>query len=212
MRVTQVNKNSFSDSLAKVISAVFHPVFMPVYGLIIILSNATPFGYLPFTVKKLLFFIILVNNVLIPVSLLPFLKHMNYIRSWTITERKERTAPLIVASILYATSSYIIFRFPIPFFLKTFIMATFFLSLTVTGINFLMKISLHAVGAGALIAVVMMLSFKMSSALAWQVLSVIGGGAVLTSRLLLDAHNSEEVWTGFFTGFGCLVIYMLILQ
>lgn len=210
--MTEVQSKKVADSLAKGVSAVFHPVFMPVYGLLIILSNATPFGYLPFAVKRLLFFIILINNVFIPVSLLPFFKHMDYISTWTINDRKERTAPLIIASILYATTSYIIFRFPIPYFLKSFIFATFFLSLTVTGVNFLMKISLHAVGIGALVAIIMMLSFRMSSALLWQIMSVVISGAVLTSRMWLDAHNPEEVWTGFFTGFGCLVIYMLILQ
>jgi hypothetical protein len=212
MSITEVEGKSVPGSLARIISAVFHPVFMPVYGLVIILSNATPFGYLPFPVKRLLFFIMLINNVFIPVSLLPFFKHMNYISSWSIRERKERTAPLIIASILYATTSYIVFRFPIPYFLKSFIFATFFLSLTVTGINLLMKVSLHAVGTGALVALIMMLSFRMTSALSWQLLSVVLAGAVLTSRLWLHEHNPEEVWTGFFTGFGCLVIFMLILQ
>jgi hypothetical protein len=38
---------------AKIISIVFHPLLMPVYGMAIIFSAPTLLGYLPFNVKKL---------------------------------------------------------------------------------------------------------------------------------------------------------------
>ena len=121
---------------------------MPVYGMAIILSAPTLYGYLPFTVKKLIILIMLVNNVLLPLSLLPFFIHMNIISSWTISERKERNIPLAITTLLYCTTSFIFFRFPVPVFLKSFIYASAFLSLMVTLINFRWKISLHSVGAG----------------------------------------------------------------
>src|SRR5665647_3985118 len=93
------------DKLAKIISIIFHPLLMPVYGMAIIFSAPTLFGYLPFNMKKLLILIMLVNNVLLPLSLLPFFIRMNIISSWTITERKERNFPLIITTILYCITS-----------------------------------------------------------------------------------------------------------
>jgi hypothetical protein len=48
-------------SLAKIIAIIFHPLLMPVYGMAIIFIAPTLLGYLPFNVKKLLIFIMLVD-------------------------------------------------------------------------------------------------------------------------------------------------------
>ena len=135
---------------------------MPVYGLIIIFSAPTLFGYLPFNVKKLLFLIVLVNNVFITgFSACRFLFTEILSAHGSIADRKERIIPLIMTTTLYAATSFIIFRFPLPLFLKSFIYSVFFLSLVVTLINFWWKISIHSVGAGALIALVFILSLRM---------------------------------------------------
>ena len=202
-------KDSF-DTLAKIITVIFHPLLMPVYGMAIIFSAPTLFGYLPFPVKKLLFLILLVNNVLLPLSLLPFFIRMNIISSWSLGDRKERIIPLAITTVLYCTTSFIIFRFPIPGFFKSFIYATAFLSLIVTVINFRWKISLHSVGAGALIALVIILSLKMFTPLVWYLISaVIAGGLILSSRLKLNFHNPQQVWFGFFTGIIGLILFMM---
>lgn len=200
----------FIDTLAKIISVIFHPLFMPVYGMVIIFSAPTMFGYLPFAVMKLLFLIVLINNVLLPLSLLPFFRYRNIISSWSVENRRERIIPLLITTFLYSATSFIIFGFPIPVFLKSFIFAASFLSLLVTVINFWWKISLHSVGAGALIAVVLILSFKMYTPLVWYLISVIiAGGLVLSSRLRLNFHNPQQVWFGFLTGFLGLTLFMM---
>ncbi len=198
------------DTLAKIISGIFHPLFMPLYGLGIIFSAPTLLGYLPFSVKKILFFIVLINSVLIPLSLLPFFKNRNIISSYRIEERRERIVPLISTSLLYSITSFIVFRFQIPVFLKSFIFAASFLVVAVTLINLWWKISLHSVGAGALAAVVLVLSVKMYTPLTWYLISVIlAAGCVLSSRLRLNSHNPSQVWIGFLTGLLGLSLFIL---
>ena len=70
--MTADTPKDFSESLAKIIAIIFHPLLMPVYCMVIIFSAPTLFGYLPFNVKKLLILILLVNNVFLPLSMLPF--------------------------------------------------------------------------------------------------------------------------------------------
>lgn|ERR1035437_2115644 len=200
------------NRLAKIITVIFHPLFMPLYGMVIIFAAPTLFGYLPFNIMKLIFLIILVNNVLLPISLLPFFVHRGIISSYTINERKERNVPLIISTVLYGTTSYIIFRFPIPVFLKSFIFSTAFLSLIVTLINFKWKISLHSVGSGALIALVLILSVKMLTPLQWYLIGTfIAAGLTLSSRLKLNMHNPQQVWVGLLTGFFGLTLFMVLL-
>jgi hypothetical protein len=202
---------NITDTFAKIISVVFHPLFMPVYGLLIIFSAPTLFGYLPFQVKKLLLLIVVINNVMLPFSLMPFFIHRNIISTWTIENRRERVIPLILTTILYSVTSFIIFRLPIPLFLKTFIFSTFFLSIIVTVINFWWKISLHSVASGAIIALVLILSFKMFTPLTgYLIISVIVGGLVLSSRLRLNYHNPLQVWMGFLAGIFGLSLFMML--
>lgn len=199
-------------TLSKIISVVFHPLFMPLYGLAIIFTAPTIMGFLPAAAKKLLIMIILMNNVVLPVVMLPLLKNRNLISSYSIDERNERILPLITVTILYAITSYIILRIHLPSFLKSFIFASTILVFVVTIINLWWKISIHAVGAGSLIAIVAALSAEMLVPLTgYLVSSIITGGLVLSARLQLNAHNPAQVWTGFFTGFFGLALLIFLL-
>jgi hypothetical protein len=199
--MSDVRSAAFSVKMARIISAVFHPFLIPVYGLLIIFIAPTLYNYLPFEVKKLIILIVMVNNILLPLSLLPFFVHRNLISSWYMTEQKDRIIPLIISTILYIVTTYIIYKFRVPFFLKTFFIAVSFLSLLATLINFRWKISLHSMGAGAILALVVLLSFKMYTPLLWYLIPVIiVCGVILSSRLQLNLHNPGEVWTGFLTG------------
>ena len=181
-------------SLAKIIAIIFHPLLMPVYGMAIIFIAPTLLGYLPFNVKKLLIFIMLVDNVLLPLSILPFLIQKKIITSWAISERKERNILLIFTTLLYCATSFIIIRFPVPVFLKSFIIATAFLSLIVTIINFWWKISLHSIGAGSITGLVIVLSMNMMVTLTWFLIPIIiVSGLIISSRLRLNKHNSRLI-------------------
>jgi len=206
-------ENDLRDTLAKIASVIFHPLLMPVYGLAIIFSGPTLFGYLPFGVKKLLLLIILINNVFLPISLMPFLYHRGIITTWTVDDRRERLIPFVLTTVLYGATSFIFFRFPLPLFLKSFIFGALFLSIIVTVINLKWKISVHSVGAGALLAMVLILSFRMYTPLVWLIVAVvIASGIVLSSRLRLNYHNPQQVWFGFFTGFAGLSLFMLFFH
>lgn len=206
------SKINIPDKLARIVSIVFHPLFMPLYGLMILLSAPTFLKYLPVEVKRILCLIVFIDNVFIPIALLPFLRYRNMISSYHIEDRKERIIPLLTTSILYCTTSFIIFRYQIPFFLKSFIFATSVVAIVVSMINFWWKISIHAVGAGALLATVFALSIKMYTPLTLYLLTVIlASGLVLSSRLRLNSHNPSQVWLGFLTGFIGISLFILLI-
>jgi membrane-associated phospholipid phosphatase len=195
---------------ARVISLVFHPLLMPVYGMLIIFSTPTLFGYLPFTVKKILFLIILINNVVVPLLMMPWFRYRKIITSWIVVDRKERRLPLLATSFFYCITVYIIIRYHIPLFIKYFVVAAAGLAVAVTILNFWRKISIHAAGSGALLALILILSLRMHTPLTWLlVAAVISSGLVMYARLSLKAHTPGEVWSGFFLGF---VFFAMVLS
>src|SRR5665811_953596 len=84
------SKINIPDKLAKIVSIVFHPLFMPLYGLAILLSAPTFLKYLPVDAKRVLFMVMLIDNVFLPLALLPFLRYRNLISSYNFDDRKER--------------------------------------------------------------------------------------------------------------------------
>jgi hypothetical protein len=199
--MTSDKTSVFEDTLAKVISVVYHPLLVPLYGLLIIFTAPTIFKYLPLAYKKILLLIVLLNNVIIPLSLIPFLKYRQLLSSWFVMDQKERIIPLITTSIFYFITLYIILTFKIPVLIKAFILTSAVLSSIITVINIWFKISIHAVGAGALIAIVIALSVKSHEPLTLMLIAVILlTGLVLSSRLWLNSHSPKEVWLGFFLG------------
>ncbi len=197
--------------IAKTISLIFHPLLIPLYGLLIIFSAPTLIGYLPYTVKKTLFILLLINNVLLPFSFIPYFKIRNIISSWKLDSRRERIIPLLSTSFFYSVTFFITFRYHIPVFIKLFILTAAVLAIAMTIINFWHKISIHSGGSGALVALVAVLSIKMHTPLPWLLAGVIiSAGLVLTSRLWLDYHKPGEVWSGFFLGFFVSGVLLLL--
>lgn len=199
------------DTLAKIISVIFHPLLMPLYGLLIIFSAPTLLGFIPFVQKKVIILILLTNNILLPLSLLPYLKWRKIITTWSIDDRSERIIPMALTSLFYFVTLYIILKYRIPVFIKTVILATALISFTVTLINFWWKISIHSVGAGALTALIFVLSFKMHTPLTiFLIPAIIVSGLVLSSRLILNSHSPREVWLGYLLGITGMTTLLLI--
>jgi len=203
----------FSNRVAGAVSVIFHPFLIPVYGLTIIFVAPTLFNYLPFGFKKLIILVVLVNNVMLPLSLMPILVNRKLISSWFMDERKDRVIPLIISTILYIVSTYIMFRFPVPLFMKSFFIAVSFLSLTATLVNFWWKISLHSIGAGLLVALVIILTFRMFTPLLWYLIpAILIAGLILSARLKLNFNSPGQVWVGFITGFAGFAVIVLLFQ
>jgi hypothetical protein len=197
--------------IAKIISVIFHPILMPLYGILIIFSAPTLFGYLPYTQKKIIIMILLTNNIVLPLSLIPYLKWKKLISSWTMENRSERIIPMAITSFFYFVTLYVVLKYNIPVFIKAYILSTALLSFSVTVINFWWKISVHAVGAGALTSLILVLSIRMYTPLTLFLLSsIIASGLILSARLRLDTHSPGEVWFGYLAGIAGMAALLLI--
>ncbi len=204
-------KNGIADKLAKVVYVVFYPLLIPVYGMLLLFSAPTLLGYLPGSIKKIVLIILITNNLFVPLAFMPFLRLRGYISSFRMDDRQERIIPLLLSALLYSVTAYIFIRFQIPFFIKSYIFSVFFLVIAATVINFWYKISIHAIAAGGLTALVFILSLRMHVPLTeYIIMTVIFSGLVLSAGLQLRRHSPAEVWTGFLTGVAGMIFILLI--
>jgi membrane-associated phospholipid phosphatase len=198
--------------LANIISWVFQPILMPIYGTILLFN-------LPFYGFNLLhpkvFYYVLVSTflftVLLPSAFILVLKKMNFISSIHLSERSERKYPIIFTILFHVANYYFLSKIHLPFIYYIFLLSGIF-SLVVTFlISYFWKISMHTTGVGGVCGVffICLLVWGIDTRLLLSFLLLIAG-LIGTSRLILNAHTPGQVYAGFMAGFVPQVFPLLL--
>ena len=189
------------DRILKSISFVFHPLIIPILGVIFYFSKSP--RYIPFEIIKAKLISIFILTVVLPILLYFLLKTLGKAKSIYLENTKERVLPLIVNCVVLLlvlnriiTTDQIIELY--YFFVGILISTLACLILVI--LKF--KASIHMIAIGGLlmffIAVSIHFSININGTLA---IMAILTGAIATSRLHLKAHTSTELLIGFIIGF-----------
>ncbi len=204
---------TIEKQVAKFISVLFHPLFMPVYGLWVLFSlNSFLTHQLPYEMKLLLLAIIFVLTALVPAIFMFFLKSAGYISSLTIENKSQRTIPYLITLLFYASAYFSLIRNEVPQVIIVFILGACAIIITTMLINFIWKISAHMMAMGALVGAVyaMGLRFDLNTVFV-LLLTVLISGWVGFARLALKAHTPAQTYIGFILGFTIQVIIFMQL-
>jgi hypothetical protein len=206
-------RGEWIGNLAKDLSVVFHPLFVPLYGLIIIYSSPTLLSFIPFEMKRIIFILVSANNVILPLSVAAILYSRGAIRTFNARDRNERVLLLTFALMMYTVTAVLLMKTPVPNLFKAYFVSIAVVTLVTLVITAFYRLSLHAAGIGGLLSLVafMILLYNISSA--WQLIIVLLlGGAVMSARIYLDDHKPSEVWSGLFVGAGVMsaALYLLL--
>lgn len=202
-------------AFSKIISWVFLPLLMPIYGLALTMFipsesisalEATSNLYrMPLLFKVYILIMFLVLTVLAPSFSLLMMKRSNSISNVELDVREERSFPIGV-TVIYCAILGVFLWTQIP---KEAIPSVIFalpwvgvVGSVIAGlINRIEKISLHALGAGMLFGF-LAVYFRTQSEfyVSILILSVVVGGIVMSSRLYLEKHTLREVITGYALG------------
>ncbi len=186
--------------LLKVISYIFHPIFVPIAGTLAYFI-ITP-KYSPLELQSGNFLPIFILTVIIPIIAYLILKNLGMASSVFITSLQERKYPLFIQiGLLFLILYKVIPNNYIPELYYYFVGL---LSATLTSLlllYFRMKTSMHLMGMGSLLMFLIVLSihFEVNITLAISLL-IFFTGLTATSRLYLKAHNSAELFIGFCIG------------
>ncbi|MCU0387288.1 MAG: hypothetical protein MUE71_01620 [Chitinophagaceae bacterium] len=193
---------------AQVISYLLHPLFVPamVAG-IILLRHPLYTLLLDEPARFRLFVMVLINTILFPALIAFLLWRLGFTRGLQLETQRERIFPL-VANIIFYFWAWNVARnldnVPVP--LVQWLMGIFLCSSAAMFMNIFMKISLHTIGMGGLVA----FSFLMMANDPFWPSGILSAALILagltgTARLLREAHNPSEVYAGYFAGALCVV-------
>lgn len=203
---------------ANFISYLFHPLFVPIYGLVVLMYiPSTPKSFLildslyysPEDIKQILLVLFGIFGVIAPgISLLLF-KYNNTISSLHLEKQEERRMPIFMMSIymaiLFAFLAFQVPKHTIPHVVPGIALGAS-IGIFITGLtNQYIKISLHMLGMGMLTGALYGYYSNQLIFFEW-ILPVVFffSGVVATSRLVLEAHNYKELTLGYLLGFFAL--------
>jgi hypothetical protein len=202
---------------AQAFSILFHPLFIPVYGLLVIFNSGSYVEFLSYEYKKPIFLLVVVNTVAIPLALMPIYLYNKVTRSDTFGLVPSRIVPMIILLFLYLITFYLLIRvevngFQVPYVIRTFILASALTTLLSMLITLLFNISLYMVGLGGLLGCIMGVMYRLDVVLInYIAFTLLASGVVATSRLLLEKHRPLEVYAGFFLGAAVVFFSFLFL-
>lgn len=195
--------------IAKIVSWVFHPLFIPVY-IAWFLISVQPFLFASFTPAKkmitlLQFFIMYSFFPLVTVLLS---KALGFLDSIYLKTQKERIIPYIACGIYYFWMCYVLRNQ--PQYSKEIVqlsMAIFIASSLGLLVNIYMKVSMHAISMGILISFMLMLSFTQSGNYTiYLSAAFILAGLVCTARFIVSDHTPAEIYGGLSVGIVSLLL------
>ncbi len=197
--------------LAKFISVLFHPVLMPAYIMGILLNLDAYFVLiLSWKAKGMLIGMVFLSTCILPLSIILLLIHSGKMLSLNMEKRQERTVSLLIISIFYYITWWILARMQLSPVFPVFMIGIFYTSVAALVINLLLKISLHMIAAGGATAVFIGLSFLLLQPLQLLIMQLILlSGIIGFARLKLNAHNPAQVYLGWIVG---MVIMLSVMN
>jgi len=188
------------NSFLKSISFIFHPILMPMLGVIFYFSKSP--RYIPVEIIQAKLISLFILTILLPILLYFLLKTMGKTSSIYMQSTNERITPLILNGVIVLL---IILRvLPSSEIIELYY---FFVGILISTLSCLIlaylkfKASIHMVAIAGVFMFYLSLSIHFSiNVNGTLALMVIIIGAIATSRLHMLAHNYKELITGFFIG------------
>jgi hypothetical protein len=196
--------------LAKIISVLFHPILIPTYIFGIILNLNTYFVLiLSWKAKGMLLGMVFLSTCILPLSIVFLIIHSGKVLSLQMEKRQERTFSLLIISVFYYLSWWMLRRMLVSPVFPVVMIGVFYTSVVALVINLFMKISLHMIAAGGAAGVFIGLSLLLLQPIQLLIiLMVFLGGIIGFARLKLNSHSPAEAYLGWIVGIAIMLSVM----
>jgi hypothetical protein len=189
--------------IAKIISFIFHPLFIPVY-LVSFYVRSQAHLFSSFNPQEIKFFILRfgIMYIMFPLVTILLLKAVGFIKSIYLKTQQERIIPYIICMVYYWWMWYVLHNQPeYPNELVMLALAIFIVYILALMVNIIMKVSMHAMAAGVAVTFLMLIALRQDISFTVYVsLALLITGVICTARLIASDHTTREVYTGLFIG------------
>jgi hypothetical protein len=187
--------------LSKILSYIFHPVFMPLIGLALIFNSGIYQSEIPVSYIRFMYLIVLLCNILLPVSIIPVLIYLRHIQNSEIDERQERILPLFFATICFYLGYYIVSKYSHSQLINIFMLSMAAIVVSVMIISVFWKISLHMTGIGGITGLIIILSYLYrADIITYLCIAIVLSGIIASVRLASGSHTRLQILAGYLLG------------
>jgi hypothetical protein len=189
---------------AKFISFILHPLLVCVYmAFYVIYINPYYFQYSTPLNKFFQLVTVANNNFVFPVLVVLLLKGLGFNESIYLRTQKERIVPYMACIIFFFWTWYVFYNnVEIPQVLKDAMQGVFYAAIAGSIANIYIKISMHAMGMGGLLGMIIVILFDGHLYHLWPlVASVLLTGIVISARMVASDHKNGDLLIGLITGF-----------
>jgi hypothetical protein len=190
--------------VAKFISFILHPLLVCVYmAFYVIYINPYYFQYSTPLNKFFQLVTVANNNFVFPVLVVLLLKGLGFNESIYLRTQKERIVPYMACIIFFFWTWYVFYNnVEIPQVLKDAMQGVFYAAIAGSIANIYIKISMHAMGMGGLLGMIIVILFDGHLYHLWPlVASVLLTGIVISARMVASDHKNGDLLIGLITGF-----------
>jgi hypothetical protein len=197
--------NQVSTNLAKLLSYLLHPVFMPSYAVFLLLNNSS------FKINEkigwLIYALVFLNTCLLPIFATLILKKFGLVTSMQINAQEERSTPYLISFIFFASTWWLLSKAPLPPIVAQLMLGASIAILFTGIINLTMKISAHLVGIGGATGAFLVVGLEgFQDFSVFIIAGFLIAGFLGWARLQLNAHRPVEVYSGFLLGIFCQLL------
>ncbi|MCI7728862.1 MAG: hypothetical protein PUC14_07325 [Bacteroidales bacterium] len=199
------------NRLAKIFSAIFHPVFL-MTGFFFFEFIRIGIVYDCILVSSSVLYIILLFTTILPIMGMIVCRLFRVISSFEMKDKKERIIPYLISITSYIVLIILLYsKYNSPltsgvlFIVTCSAVSLIFISI----INFYWKISIHLCGAGALLVAYVSLGLLYGYYVFPFLVSSVAIAAVLGwARMQLESHTLSQVICGWLVGFVPAIIFL----
>lgn len=186
---------------ARVISYLFHPLFVPVYIGWFFVYVLRLFPGLEEGKKLLLIVQFAVSYTILPLATVLIAKALGFINTIYLKTQKDRIIPYIASMVFYFWMWYVSKNLGFPEEAVMFSLAVFLTTCLGVFFNTYFKVSMHALSIGVVVTLMFILSFSSTNNFGpYLSVALLVGGLVCTARLINSDHRPFEVYAGLLIG------------
>ncbi len=213
---TNLSETTFHPLLqaaARLVSLLFHPLFIPVYISGFLMYYTPLFTGLDARDKLFLLIRFLVMYAVFPLVTILLAKGLGFIQSIYLHTQKDRIIPYIACGLYYFWMWYVLRNQPqFPQELVMLALAIFIASSLGLMSNSYLKISMHGISLGVMIAFICIVGLLAPISFGYYIsIALLIVGLVSTARLINSDHHPIEVYAGLAVGvIGQVIAYWFV--
>ncbi|MBT3174277.1 MAG: hypothetical protein HN336_05475 [Lentimicrobiaceae bacterium] len=198
---------------AKSISTILHPLLVPTYGLVLLMTiNTHSILAIPDNFRLGIIGFVFFTTFILPSLLIGILVKVGVASNFQMSAQRERVFPLLIVAIAFYLTYFFLKSAGLTGLITLFMVGSTMLVLITLLINYVTKISLHMIAWGGLLGCLLGFAIRFNYDLTLLIIATIMiSGIVATARLQLNAHNPFQVYIGFLFGVaGMLGLFFIV--